>query len=217
MTIATPDVEQAIDMGFTPEKFPLGTHMCYLYSDEDERRAVMAQFTNRGLEEGEFVGYFANLEDKDRVDSYLSAMGVHLPEAAQQANTLFTRAQDVYCPGQHFSPAATLQRLRTLQQNCQHQGGQALRVTGEMAWALSPAVTGVESLVEYEARVNLLMKTHPLTAICQYDTNRFDGATIFEILKVHPMMVVRGQVVHNPYYMPARDYLTSHGFTLDDG
>jgi hypothetical protein len=90
-------------------------------------------------------------------------------------------------------------------------------VTGEMAWALSPAVTGVESLVEYEARVSLLMKTHPLTAICQYDTNRFDGATIFEILQVHPMMVVRGQVVHNPYYMPARDYLTSHGFTLDDG
>jgi hypothetical protein len=64
MTIATPDVEHAIDMGFTPERFPLGTHMCYLYSDEAERRAVMAQFANRGLEQGEFVGYFADLEDK---------------------------------------------------------------------------------------------------------------------------------------------------------
>jgi hypothetical protein len=40
----------------------------------------------------------------------------------------------------------------------------------------------------------------PVTAICQYDTRLFDGETLYRLLTVHPMMIVRGRVVRNPYY-----------------
>ena len=61
--------------------------------------------------------------------------------------------------------------------------------------------------MEYEALVNTVLDTHPVTPICQYDARRFDGATLLNVLKVHPMMIVQGQIVHNPYYMPPEEFL----------
>jgi hypothetical protein len=86
-----------------------------------------------------------------------------------------------------------------------HAGG---RVSGEMSWALR-GIPGSDRLMEYEALVNGVLATHPVTAICQYDARRFDGQLIFDVLKVHPMMIVNGQVVRNPYYMRPEEFLGS--------
>jgi len=48
--------------------------------------------------------------------------------------------------------------------------------------------------------VNRVVQTHPITAMCQYDANRFPGETIFQALQVHPYMVMHGQLVKNPSY-----------------
>ncbi len=48
-----------------------------------------------------------------------------------------------------------------------------------------------------------------LQAHCQYDARRFDGATLFDVLKVHPMMIIRGQVVRNPFTSSPR--ISSNG------
>jgi hypothetical protein len=42
------------------------------------------------------------------------------------------------------------------------------------------------------------------------DANIWDGATILHILRVHPMMVVHGHVVQNPYYMTPEEYLRKY-------
>jgi hypothetical protein len=75
-----------------------------------------------------------------------------------------------------------------------------------MEWALK-GIPGSERLIEYEAGINTIVGEHPITALCQYDARLFDGATLFEVLRVHPMMVIRGQVVRNPYYIPPEEYL----------
>lgn len=206
-----------MDMGFTSERFPVSTHMCYIYNDDAERRDVMAQFMNSGLNGKECVGYFADISAHQSVEDYLRELGIDVPSHLPVYQALFCHAQDIYCPHQQFSPTQMLNRLRSLYDEVHTHHVQKIRVTGEMTWALSPQVQGTEYLVEYEARLNLLEETHPLTAICQYDATRFDGALLFEILKVHPLMVVRGQIVHNPYYIPVREYLTSRGLPLEVG
>ena len=55
----------------------------------------------------------------------------------------------------------------------------------------------------------MLLRDHPVNAVCQYDATKFSGSTIMEILKVHPYMIVRGKVVHNPYYVTPEEYLES--------
>ena len=38
-----------IDVGFSEERFPAGTHMCLIYSDEKERRRIVSKFLNGGF------------------------------------------------------------------------------------------------------------------------------------------------------------------------
>lgn len=78
-----------------------------------------------------------------------------------------------------------------------------------MSWALK-GVPGSDRLMEYEARVNDLLVKYPVTAICQYDARKFDGATILQCLKVHPHMIVHGQIIRNPYYMKTEDFLKEY-------
>jgi DNA-binding CsgD family transcriptional regulator len=61
--------------------------------------------------------------------------------------------------------------------------------------------------VEYESALNIFIRDKPMTLLCQYDTGTFDGATLFKIFDVHPIMIVRGQVMHNPYYAPPEEVL----------
>jgi DNA-binding CsgD family transcriptional regulator len=49
--------------------------------------------------------------------------------------------------------------------------------------------------------MSTLVRTTPMTTLCQYDTEMFDGETLFRILSVHPLMIVRGQIMHNPCYV----------------
>jgi hypothetical protein len=68
-------------------------------------------------------------------------------------------------------------------------------------------VPGGERLLEYESRVSILLRDHPVTSVCQYDANLFDGATIMEVLKVHPKMIINGMVINNPFYILPESYL----------
>ncbi|HEY9660662.1 MAG TPA: MEDS domain-containing protein, partial [Allocoleopsis sp.] len=134
MTTTYQTEPQEVDMGFTPERFPLGLHMCYVFNNNDERHEVMSRFINRGLDVGEFVGYFADVDTPDLVEEYLADMGIRVPDTSQQSNTLFKRARDVYCPDNHFSPENMLRQLRTLHKTCHADCRHELRVTGEMSW-----------------------------------------------------------------------------------
>lgn len=40
---------RVVDMGFTEELFPEGTHMCMIYDDDEQRREVVSKFLAAGL------------------------------------------------------------------------------------------------------------------------------------------------------------------------
>ena len=83
------------------------------------------------------------------------------------------------------------------------------RVVGEMIPEVEK-MPGGDRLLEYESRISILTRTVPVTAVCQYDANSFDGGTIMEVLKVHPMMIVNGSVVQNPFFIEPEIYLSEH-------
>jgi MEDS: MEthanogen/methylotroph, DcmR Sensory domain len=193
-------------MGFTPKPFPAGTHMCLIYSDDLERRTIIGKFMESGLRAKEKVAYFADAMKPEEVRAWLQNMGVELPD-----NDGFSigDAANTYCSSGAFVPEIMLQTLRKFYGQAINEGYPNARVSGEMAWALR-GIPGSDRLMEYEALVNEVMVTHPVTAICQYDASRFSGATILDVLKVHPMMVVHGQIVHNPFYMKPQDFLKDY-------
>jgi len=193
-------------MGFTQESFPAGTHMCLIYSHESERRKIIGKFLESGLLAGEKVAYFTDTLKPEEVREWLRNMGIELSEADGFS---VTEAQATYCASGEFVPENMLSKLREFYQQATQDGYANARVSGEMSWALK-GIPGSNRLMEYEALVNDVLVQHPVTAICQYDASRFSGATILDVLKVHPMMVVHGQIVQNPFYMKPQDFLQDY-------
>jgi len=198
--------ENLTNMGFTDERFPSGTHMCLIYSNENERRKVIGKFLESGITANEKVSYFADIMKPEAVCEWLRKMDIKLPK---DDGFSVLNAEDTYCTDGEFIPENMLNKLRAFYENATKGGYPNARVSGEMSWALKE-IPGSERLMEYEALVNDVLVTHPVTAICQYDANQFDGADILNVLKVHPMMVVHGQIVYNPYYMKPEDFLKAY-------
>jgi len=190
---------RTVSLGFTDELFPQGIHMCYFYSDEEERRAVIPQFLARGLGAGERTGYFARHIPASDLLSSLESLGVDVPAEEKQGHFSINSTEQVYHPEGEFDPEKMLANLHSFYAESLAQGYTGARVSGEMHWALQD-ILGANRLLEYEAKVNAALKKSPVTAICQYNTNLFDGSTIMDVLRVHPLVITNGQVVRNPFY-----------------
>jgi hypothetical protein len=203
------DSERVISLGFTAERFPPGTHMCYIYNDDNQRREIASKYVESGLQGREKVGYFVDLKSPQDIPVALSALGLDLPSDIDTRGLSITRALDMYCPDGAFLPDRMLESLRSMYSNSVGEGYAGARASGEMTWALQ-GVPGSERLTEYEALINTIVREYPTTAVCQYDARRFDGATLFDVLAVHPMMSIRGQVVRNPYYVAPEQFLAKH-------
>ncbi len=197
-----------ITLGATNDSFPEGTHMCLIYDDDEQRKKVISKFLADGTTAGEQVGYFVDSTSREEVRGWLSDMDVRLPDEDQGGDFELFRAVDVYCPEGMFVPEDMLERLRDCYGRALGADYTGARVSGEMTWALR-GIPGSERLVEYEALINELSEVHPVTPICQYDARSFDGATLLNVLKVHPMMIVQGQIVRNPYYMKPGEFLAT--------
>lgn len=191
---------EKIHVGFTHERFEAGTHMCLVFRDENERKRIVSKFIESGIMDDERVGYFADTATPSEVAKWLKELDVDLDEAISEASFSVDEAEQVYCGGGYFDPEIMLEKLRETFRNSKAKGYPNTRVTGEMSWALK-GIPGSHRLIEYESKVNKVLETHPVTAMCQYDANKFSGSLIYKALQVHPYMVVSGQLVENPYYI----------------
>ncbi len=180
--------QRTVSLGFTLESYPEGTHMCYIFNDENQRRDVIAAFLSSGLSEGEKVGYFVDTVTPEELLSYLKKLGVKIPDRTSPASFSISKAEQTYCPDGTFVPERMLENLRNYYAASIAEGYPGSRVSGEMSWALK-GIPGSQRLIEYEALVNDVLMESPVTAICQYNTNLFDGGTLFDVLSVHPNFI----------------------------
>lgn len=195
-------------MGFTSRLFPTGIHMCYIFNNEKERRLIVSRYLESGLLNHEKVAYFADVVTPAQLDSQLAAVGIDGGTVAEAGQLLAARADEAYCPDGVFTPERMMERLAEMYRSGIGQGYHGARIGSEMGWARRGR-PGSERLIEYEALQNEAVERHPITLLCQYDANRFDGATLYDVLTVHPMVIMRGHLVHNPYYIPPRVFLAS--------
>ncbi|MCL5735532.1 MAG: MEDS domain-containing protein [Actinobacteria bacterium] len=197
---------ELLDMGFTQEPFPVGAHVCLIYQTEEERRDLMAKFLEAGLRDGERVLYLTDVMKPGELLDWLSDLGVEIPSGADEGRFSVVDAESVYCKGGEFIPDRMFDYWGALYDDSVAKGYPAVRATGETSWAVR-GIPGSDRLVEYEALLNKALEKVPVTAVCQYDAKLFDGATILDVLRVHPVMISRGQLVKNPFYIGPDEFL----------
>lgn len=195
-----------ICLGFSEELYPEGTHICYLYNDDEERRQVVPHFIRYGLQGFESVDYLADVTSPDQLLQVMSDLDVPHFDGGTRDQFHIATALEAYCPDGQFEPERMLERLRQMYLQHHAAGYSGARLSGEMSWAVR-GIPGSERLIEFESRINTLGV--PLTVMCQYDARKFDGSTIYDVINVHPIMIVRGHILRNPFYVPPDQFIAS--------
>lgn len=197
-----------VSLGFTEEIFEEGHHIVFIYNDDWERKKTMAKFLQQGLLEDEKVLYLVDDISPDEMKKELIELGVDVDK--KQDDFDITTGHYTLCPDHYFSPEFMLNLVGEYYDNAIKEGFVGARGAGEMSWALIEGRSTVPDLLWYESQLNKILKHHPLTTVCQYDARRFDGALIMDMLSVHPMMIVRGQLVKNPSYVKPEVFLKEY-------
>lgn len=194
------------NLGFTDKKIPVGTHMCLVFTEEKERVDSLLKFILSGLNANERVACFTEQMSESFLSSYLKDNHISYDECKKELRLTVAGTSQVYFENGEFNPDRMLSVLSNFYKESLEKGFNASRVIGEMVPEVEK-IKGGDRLLEYESRVTLQLRDEPVTAVCQYDANKFDGATIMEVLKVHPQMIVNGEVVNNPFYIEPEEYL----------
>lgn len=198
--------ERKVKLGFADEEFPAGTHICQVYCDDEERDRALLAFLVEGLVAKEKSACFSERVSRSRLEEAVAHLDLSVDAACERGDLTLSGVREVYFQDDRFDAERMLALLEAFHTEAVRGGYPAARVIGEMTTEIQD-VEGGSRLLEYESRVSLLLRERPVTAVCQYDARSFDGATIMDVLTVHPLMVVRGAVVRNPFYVPPEEFL----------
>ena len=196
-------------LGFTDEKVPIGAHICQIFSNHNERIDALLKFLLSGLQAGERTTCFSDMIDEETLRKFFSSQNISYDERKQNKAIALAGTKEVYFQENVFDPDRMLNTLSTYHQESLDLGFPAVRVIGEMMPEIR-GISGGDRLFEYESRLTMLLRDNPVTTLCQYDANVFSGAAIMDVLKVHPLIIVKGQLVHNPFCLLSDDFLKAH-------
>ncbi|MFZ7127789.1 MAG: MEDS domain-containing protein [Desulfobacterales bacterium] len=184
-----------------------GDHLCCIFETEAEHRALLSSFIRQGLDRREKVTYIADWHSREKILDYLLEDGVDPAPFLECGQLDILDARAVYRLEREIDPDRMIGLLKAESDRARNLGYGALRVTGEMSWAIAdPAVP--EKLIVYEARLNTFFQHYPCLAICQYDRRLFRPEVILDVIVTHPLVIVGTEIYKNFYYMPPEALLS---------
>jgi diguanylate cyclase (GGDEF)-like protein/putative nucleotidyltransferase with HDIG domain len=168
---------------------------------------VLTSFVRQGLERGDKVLYVVDAHTAEAVLDYLRDDGLDVEPFLACGQLAILSHDEAYMQEGLFDPEGMIALLRAETDRALAQGYPALRVTGEMTWALQ-GLPGSERLIEYEAKLNEFFPGSNCLAICQYDQRAFSPALLLDVLYTHPIAIVGTAVYDNFCYVPPTDLLS---------
>lgn len=181
---------------------PAGTHMCLIYSSKAEVMQELADFLTQSIKDGGIAHYFHMENKPDAVLDKVRACGCD--DHAIDGGVSLHSALSVYAPDGAFDKDQMLETLTGTYLDDRQTHSGSIHYTGEMEWALDPEIQHREQVIAYEQAVNEVCKTHPFSAICQYDANKFDPDFLFKVMQAHPFLLVDGMITPSPLYQEGR-------------
>jgi len=183
-----------------------GDHVCCVYETEEELRAVVEPYLAQGLEASEKIVYISDIRTPRIVAEWLSKRGMDPDRYFQSGQLKMLGPEDSYIYGGTFDPDRMIAFWKEEMRSALDGGFTALRIAGEMAWAVS-GFAGAERLAEYEAKLNLFFHSAPCTVMCLYDRNQFPADALLKELETHPIVICGQEVCDNFYYVAPDDQL----------
>jgi signal transduction histidine kinase len=184
-------------------------HFCSIYENPEEHYAVAIPFMQMGLDRGEKCIYIADDGTMDDVRQRMQSQGIDV-ERATETNALVVEGKEqAYLKHGSFDPDWMFTFWKDATDSAMSEGFSALRVTGETEWVVRGG-QGLERWMEYESRLTHALSENNCSALCQYNRLHFPPELIRDVIRTHPVVVYRGTVCRNSYYVPADEFLGTH-------
>jgi signal transduction histidine kinase len=181
-------------------------HLALIYESKEEQFAAAIPAIRIGIARHERCVYVADDNTTRDVLDALRDGGIDVGAALESGSlTVATRRETTLKEG-HFVPETLLRFWADAADAATAAGFSGLRIVAEMTWALH-GDPGTKRLIEFEAKVNDLVRSHPIVGICQYNRGRFAPEVILNVIRVHPLVFFEGLVCRNPYYVPPQEFL----------
>ena len=183
-----------------------GDHLCFIYRTEKEHREFMTRYIQGGLLKNEKVLYIFHDHKPSTIMHYLEQMDVNIKNHIEKGQFRALTVDESYMKGGVFEPDTMIEMVEAESQKALDEGYSALRVTGEMTWALSN-LPGSERLIEYEAKLNTIFQSSKLIGLCQYNRYKFDPEFLMEVVATHPFVVYDSEIYSNYNFIEAARFL----------
>ncbi|MGC2083735.1 MAG: MEDS domain-containing protein [Bradyrhizobium sp.] len=182
-------------------------HACAFFSSDDEEQTVLAPFTRDGLAANDRLVQIINNQQRDDRVRKLKAEGIDVDAATARGQLEMKPWEQAYLSGGNgFDQDAMLALIQDVLKEGRSSGFGMTRLWANMEWALED-LPGVEKIVEYETRLNHVLPKYDDVVVCTYDLNKFSAATVMDILRTHPQVIVGGILQQNPFFVPPDQFL----------
>lgn len=181
-------------------------HLCAFFSSQEEQYEFLLPFVKEGLSQGERGFHIVDPARVHEHRDHLTKSGIPV-DALEREGRLEVRAwEQAYLREGHFDQKKMLALIEEVLQEGTKRGTPLTRLVANMEWALLDK-PGVDNLVEYETRLNYVLPKYKDPVICTYDISKFSAGVLMDILRTHPVAIVRGVVHENPFFVPPDELL----------
>jgi signal transduction histidine kinase len=181
-------------------------HFCSIYENPEEHYAVAIPFMRMGLDRGEKCVYIADDGTLGDVRQAMHLGGINVDRATESNALVLATKEQAYLKRGSFDPDWMFSFWREATDSAMSEGFSALRVTGETEWVVRGG-RGLERWMEYESRLTHALSENNCSALCQYNRHCFPPEVILDVIRTHPVVIYRGTICRNLYYVPADEFL----------
>ena len=173
-------------------------HVCLPFETETEKQEAVLAFIHEGLTSGARCVFTGTPEEFAKLNESLEQLGICSKRAGARGALVFRTTAEAYFTDGVFDPEVLLDRTEAQIDEALRSGFTGLRRTGEMHEV--PTEELWRKTIWYESRVNEHFARRPFSALCRYSRAAVSPERIRDLLRAHPVAIVRGEACDNPFY-----------------
>ncbi|CQH61886.1 MEDS domain histidine kinase [Halobacterium hubeiense] len=213
--LAAETTRRATDAGLRAElgSQTLPRHLALFYRSNEAQLAASTAFLVEGLQSGNRCIYLLDVNTAADIKAELRRANIDAEARIDAGDLVIRDAEEVYLAS-GFDPTKMIATVEDEANTSIADGYDGLWLAGENSWCFHTDLS-FDPILDFEAEFDAACPDLPVTALCQYDLDRFSETSTAKALRTHEQIIYQNQLCENPFYIPPEEYRSAGGADLN--